>query len=582
MADYARGALLLDEEVARERGVILAEKRARESAGYRVRVAETSFAFRGTRYPKRMVIGDEQVLKNADQELLRSYYDAWYRPENMILVVVGDADPRLVQRLINKYFAGLSAAGPEPNCPQFGNLAIQGVAPFYYYDPELGRTEVSVETFWDVIPENDSRGLQRRELLQFIGTEIMGYRLEKLLESADLPFSKARYSAGNIINRIGYGSLSAQTDGDSWQESVTLLVKTLRQALRYGFLEQEIDRAKAEILAALDERILTEKTINSRRIASNIIRHLNSNRVYQTPEQEKALYGSILDEISLEDVNGQFARVWNHDNRLISVTGDAKTAKDPEGVIERVYRKALAIDVLPPNDHKNAVFPYLHPPPFTGPLPVASLVKDVDVERLVFPHGLRVNLKKTEFTENTFLFSATFGKGALEEKAPGMAMLAEAVINGSGSSRYRQSEIDALVTGSSVEMSFKAGDAYFSWRGAGLVKDFDLFGQLLYMRLFDIGFRETVFARVKENYALQYQKISREVEGAVPLYIQPFLANYNYHFGLPPWRDLEAVSFEDLAAWAKSSIQPADLEISIVGDFNREDVIALLAKYFGE
>lgn len=51
LGDYARGALLLESEVERERGVILAEKTARDSAGYRAHLKKTSFLLDGTLIP---------------------------------------------------------------------------------------------------------------------------------------------------------------------------------------------------------------------------------------------------------------------------------------------------------------------------------------------------------------------------------------------------------------------------------------------------------------------------------------------------------------------------------------------------
>ncbi len=136
MADYARGALLLDTEIDRERGVIFAEKRGRDSAGYRTRVAKTDFIFRGTKYPERMPIGTEKTLAEADHDRLKAYYDAWYRPDNMILVVVGDMNPQLTKRLVEKHFAGLTTDGPRPECPDFGRLSHQGTETFYHYEPE--------------------------------------------------------------------------------------------------------------------------------------------------------------------------------------------------------------------------------------------------------------------------------------------------------------------------------------------------------------------------------------------------------------------------------------------------------------
>lgn len=49
MSDYARGALLTEKEVERERGVILAEKRTRDSAEYRIYEGSSEFVFAAPR-----------------------------------------------------------------------------------------------------------------------------------------------------------------------------------------------------------------------------------------------------------------------------------------------------------------------------------------------------------------------------------------------------------------------------------------------------------------------------------------------------------------------------------------------------
>ncbi|MCI5143457.1 MAG: insulinase family protein, partial [Candidatus Electrothrix sp. ATG1] len=92
LADYAGGALLLEKEVDKERGIILAEKRSRDSAYRRVSKKSIEQGLAGTLVAQRDIIGTDEVLKTADSALLRQYYEHWYRPENMILVAAGDTD----------------------------------------------------------------------------------------------------------------------------------------------------------------------------------------------------------------------------------------------------------------------------------------------------------------------------------------------------------------------------------------------------------------------------------------------------------------------------------------------------------
>ncbi len=581
IADYARRAKLQDDQINKERGVILAEKRARDSASYRTQVASMEFAFRGTRLAERMVIGLETTLQLADRTSLKTFYDSWYRPENMILIVVGDMDPQMANELVEKHFSQLSPTGSTPECPTFGRLMREGAEAFYHYEPDLGKTNVSIESFWDLQLQGDSLQLETEEVTRSMGSMIMGYRLQRLQEEKNAPFSRVVYNSGDIVERIGFGSISAQTDSGKWQESLVLIDRTLRQAIEYGFTDQEVARAKKEILADLDARVLTAKSEDSRKIAQKILRALKSNRVYQSAEQEKNLYEPVIEQISTPQVNHEFQTVWKHGNRLVSITGDAQLGDNGPLLITDHYRRTTQENIEGPPRQQSDSFPYLQVFPTPESPPERFYYKDIDVEKLVYANGLIVNLKKTAFQKNSVQMIANYGTGAQSEPAPGLAMLAQDTINISGSGKLPQSSIDALVAGSSVELQFHVGENAFTWGGSALGKDFELLVQMLHTLLFDQGFRKIQFANVMKKIEMMYQKISHEIDGAMILEVQPFLASGNQHFGLPAWKDIEELDFSVVEKWARSFSQPKDLEISIVGDFNGDEVRTLLDKYFG-
>jgi zinc protease len=581
MADYARRAKLDDEQINNERGVILAEKRSRDSASYRTQVAGMEFAFRGTRLAERMVIGLDGILQRADRTTLKTFYDAWYRPENMVLIVVGDMDPKTAEQLVEKHFSKLSSLGIKPECPGFGKLAHKGIETFYYFEPELGKTHVSIESLWDLPLVNDSLQLETDEIIRSMGRMIMGYRLQRLQEEKDAPFTRASYSSGDILERIGHGTISAQTESGKWHDSLDFLDRTLRQAIQNGFSDQEVARSKKEILADLDAGALTAKSEDSRKIANKILRHLASNRVYQSAEQEKILYGPIVEGVTTDQVNEKFRAVWNHDSRLVSVTGDARLGDNGQQIIADYYRRTVQQQVAGPLSGQKDLFPYLPGSPSLDSIPQRNSFKEIDVERLVFANGLIVNLKKTDYQKNSVQVMASFGAGKQSEAAPGMALLAEDTINISGSGKLPQSAIDALVAGSSVDLRFHIGEAAFTWTGTALVKDLELLVQLLQTMLYDQGFRENQFINVKSKVEMMYKKISREIDGAMVLNVQPFLAGGDPRFGLPPWKDIANLDYSTVEKWVRSFSQPKDLELSVVGDFSSDAVEKVLGKYLG-
>lgn len=579
MSDYAGGALLLEKEIESERGVILAEKRTRDSAEYRNQMALNNVALEGTRYPLRLVIGLEKTLVKADRHLLKSYYDQWYRPENMVLVVVGDIDTGKAEQLIQKHFSALKPRSKKPQCPDFGNLSLNETRFFYNYEPEIGKTRVAIQNFWDLPLEDDSLSLEKRELVNIIGSMAVNDRLKILQEFGKIDFSTARYSSGNLEGHIGYNSLSAAVLPSQWSKTLSSLEMILRQVLLEGFTTIEVEKVKKEILAHLDQRALTASSEDSRTIAGDIINHLNTNRVYQSAEEEKEIYGALLKEVSVGDVNEDFRRRWSFPGQLISVTGDVQLPNNGENLIAATYKDSQKEPLEPSGIAEHATFPYLHFPYQKTQTTVKFLINS-DIHRVIFQNGLIVNLRETSFEKNILRLRAEFGKGKQSQPSAGMALLAEEVIERSGSGKLPQSAIDNLMSASSVKLRFNIGEDSFSWAGSSLKRDFEFLCQMLQTRIFDPGVRPSAFTAAKNHLKLRYEELRREIEGAIPFAVQPFLAGYNRQFGLPAWNNIEELDYDTLAAWIHKSVRADDLEISIVGDFDRESVLFVLSKYF--
>lgn len=581
LADYARGALLLDTEIDRERGVIFSEKRSRDSASYRNHVAYSEFAFKGTRYPLRMPIGKESVLKSADHNLLKEYYDRWYRPDNMILVLVGDLVFDDAQKAIITQFSKLQSVGPGQSRSDFGSLKHTGVEAFYGYEPEIGKTNVSIESFWDVTPSVPSKSDEKAEIIRIVGNLILGYRLQRAEETVEQPYAVARYSTGVIARRIGYGSILAVTDSKSWAKTMEKLHRTIEDARLYGFTAKEVERAKKEIHADLEKNVQTESSLHSRVIAERIVDHLVDGDVYMSPVQERALYVPMLDKISIEDINKGFNKIWNNPSRVISVTGDTLLGKDGKTEIKHLYDSMSKTTFEEKKDEKEIIFPYLMPIKGTGATPLIKAYPDLGVTRYVLDNGLVINLKQTDFEQNKVRISANFGRGEQGEERQGVAFIADDVINLSGTKRLRVSDLDSVIAGSSVNLSFRIGRQSSFWAGSTLPEDIDLFVQVLHAMLLDANFEKKAFNKVMRRFQLMYKRLDSDIDGAVLRNVQPFLAGQNIHYGLPSWDILNQITFSDMQLWVKKHLEVNDLEINVVGDFEEERIMSLLQKTFG-
>ena len=90
--------------VERERGVILAEERIRDTPQARVDRAVNSLLLAGQLAPLRRPIGETIVIRNAGVDRLQDFYRANYRPDRATLIVVGDVDPATVEAGIRQRF----------------------------------------------------------------------------------------------------------------------------------------------------------------------------------------------------------------------------------------------------------------------------------------------------------------------------------------------------------------------------------------------------------------------------------------------------------------------------------------------
>lgn len=584
LADYARGALLLDKEVDRERGVILAEKRSRDSAATRVSKRQMQFDFAGTLVAERDPIGTEAVLNAADSRLLRGYYDRWYRPENMIVVVVGDMQPETVAPLLTAAFAPLQGVGAVGDCPDYGRVRESGTDVLVHAEPELGYTGLALTTVFNRAPQADTLAGEIEQLRHFVATHLLAGRLKQLEQRPDSPLAQSGAHAGLFLQRYGYATLTGRAVGSRWHDGLQLLQSTLQQALSDGFTAGELNRGKREVAALLEKAAQTSATRDSRELAEEIIRKLNDEEVVLSPAQELALYGPQLAKMQLAEVNDALRQLWSVPRRLVEVVGAVpqELAAD-QG--EALVRAAVAVDTRnPPKpwvEEQVASFPYLPLPSDQGRVLEQADRPEIGVKRYLLEGGVRLNVKTTDFQANQVLVSVQFGQGKESEPRPGMAMLGQAVSAESGIGRLSSEQLQQALAGSTVELDFKIGPESFSFTGSALSREFEQLVQLLYHRLHDPAFRADAFARSREGLQRMYGQLVNTVEGVQQIQGERFLAGSCPEYGMASWEEVERIDLDQIQSWLAPIFAQAPLEINVVGDIDADTALTLVRRYLG-
>ncbi len=587
MKDYAQGALLLPEEVERERRVILSEKRSRDSVDYRTMVATLKHEFPNARLSKRLPIGDEEDILAAGQASLRLFYDTWYRPDRMTLVLVGDFDIELANSLIRSKMSDIAPRKPPLTDPPFGKINHHGVQGFYHYEPESGATTVSIEVVQQVPAEDDSVSLRRETLYRQMAFKIVQDRLAEKISDPQTPFTDAHINSGRFLNEVLYAEISAECPPESWQASLGYIEKELRQALVHGFNTVELERVEKEIIADLDNSVKEATTRKSGDLARQIIWHLNNRRVMIAPIQEKELLTPFVQKATLSDLHVAFQKAWPASHRLVLLTGNAVVGNDDalSAVKEIVscYSKSGKEVVQKPVEKAAKHFPYLPLPEGNGHIQRNEYIADLGIRQIDFENGVRLNIKKTDYEAGKVRASIAFGNGRFSEPAEkaGIVLQGVDVMNEGGLGTLDKNELAHALAGKEVVARYVAEEDKFAISGAGPSEEQLLLVQLLYAHLVDPAFRKEAHLVVLERAEQQYESLHREIDGEFKLQGPQFLASGDSRFGLPPFDNVKSISLKDIRSWMVALLKHSSIEISVVGDLDEASLISAVRKYFG-
>ena len=583
--DYAKGALLLETEVERERGIILSEMRDRDSVSYRMFKDALAFELPDSLLTRRFPIGKKQVIETADRALIKSFYDKWYRPDNMVLVMVGDFDLGTTQEIIKQRFSDFKPRKMNLSKPiDISWREHKGTKVFYDHEPEAGYTSVTIERLGHVPFEVQSLDRLKKDVIDRMADAVVQNRLSSMVRKQTAGFTSASVYSGRYLQNLSVAAISADCEPGNWQLSLTQLQRTLKQMLTYGATPREVDRIKADMISGLESDVQQASTRKSGVLAREILESVNSQEVFLSPEQRLALLRSFIQGVRLDDINGAFQKNWESSHRLILVGGNVSIDGSPKQVILDTYSRALAQSVEPYKGIQAKAFPYLTQPSSKATiLGKRENVGELGITQVDFSNYLRLNIKQTDFKAGEFQFKVTFGQGQTSTpvQIPGIGFLAQSTIGNSGLGSMDPDQLSDALAGRDVGIGFSVQPNYFALSGSAAPDELELVYQLIYAYLRDPGFRAQGLELAKIRYQQQFDGLMRTPDGLMEIKGDRFLANGDKRFGLPSPKEVNAITLDQIENWLRPVFNSAPIEVSIVGDFDGEKAISLAQFYLG-
>ena len=582
-ADVAGGLTLESKEIDKERGIIFSEKRARDSVGLRTSLAELEFLIPDTRFPQRLPIGTDEVISTADHARFQEFYDTWYRPERMILVLAGDIEPTAVEPLVCELFSPLAARAPAPLEPQLGSVtAPLTVEASLHTEMEAGSTNVALETITPYAFEADTAANRLKYLPRGLALRMLNRRLSILAKKEGAPFVSGIVGVTEQFDTFRNASIEINCRPDQWQAALAVAEQELRRALEHGFQPEELAEAVAEMRNNLDQAVRTASTRHSESLADDIANGLLDRSVTTHPTTEQALFLPALQAITPEVCTAALHATWQEaPGRRIFVAGNVAVPDAPKAIASAYLASSkVALGALPKTTQADFAYTNFGP---AGTIADKKVVEDLDATLIRFQNGVRLNLKPTDFEAGRIRVSVRLGGGTLTlpMDQPGLALLANVAFTAGGLGKHSVDDLQHLLAGKTVGLGFGAQSDAFTFSGATNRADLLLQLQLFYAFITDPGYRTESIRQVHKSAEQLYLSLAHTPDGPLQLEVARLLAGGDPRFGLPPQEVMLSRTLAELKAWLAPQFAHGPLEIAIVGDFDPAASIAAVAQTFG-
>ncbi len=544
LADAMQHTTFDPHELGKELQVVMEEwKRGEDSPTSRA--ATELFRLAYTTHPYgRPVIGYRETIEALNRERVLNFYQRWYRPNNMTLVIVGDIEREAARQEVLRIFAGQPTV-PLPSRPRTPEPPQQGL--------RLSVLDMNVEEFYLYLafplPPATHEDVFALDLLSYILGGGESSRLVQTLQADK-----------ELVNWISAHAYTPQDPG------LFIVAAALEQ--------DKVRPALEEILATL---FRCKPTLVSPAELARARTNLESDFIYrrETVQGQARQLGFFLTVFGDPDYESQYL------DGLAAVT-----RQDLQRVAQRYFSPASLSLVLlgattgatlPTTAEVQTLCERLDTEPTLAPLPLTK--RDGQVSFTVLDNGVRLIVKEHHAVPVMALQAVMLG-GLLFEDEHNLGvnnMLAGLLTR--GSERFSRLELAEAVESLAGSLHGFSGRNSLGLSGSFLTTPridnaLDLFLDTLLHPAFPT---EEVEKRRREILLALKNREDDLAQIAFDLFYETLFATHPYRFSvLGSEESIRALQREQLADYYRVLLNPERLVISVVGDVDTEQVTAHL------
>ncbi len=243
LCDAVRNSVFDEEEIAREREVVLEEiRRSEDTPGHVLSDLCFREAFRVHRYGQ-PILGPASNVARFDRERVHRFFERWYTPDNLMVVAVGDFDADEMAAEVERRFAdakpGRARRVRELEPPREAPAIAILRKPFEGYRVDLA---------WPAAPFRE-RDAIHLDLLAYVLGECESSRLVRSVREEEGLVDRIDAGAFTPFDR-GLFTIGYETDASRLLEATRRVIEETERLRRVAVSDAELHRARVNFLAS--------------------------------------------------------------------------------------------------------------------------------------------------------------------------------------------------------------------------------------------------------------------------------------------------------------------------------------------
>jgi len=585
MRDWAQEATLDPAEIESERGVVLEEERLGKGANDRISRQTFPILLNHARYADRMPIGTDKILTTFKPEVIKRYYHDWYRPDLQAIIIVGDINVNEAEKLVKAKFADLKNPVNERSRTRY-TIPLTGKSQFIIVsDKEQANTTLEVvmkHPAPELKTEQDYLTAIQRDLLN----NLIDVRTKTQLSTEVNPaFTGVSIGISSLLNNIDMFGFTVDVKEGQLQKGFDQTWRVLENIKRYGFTQDELDRAKQNYLRNLQNAVNEQGKTPSVSYVKEYQHLFLSGEASPGIDWEYKFATEQTSNITLTTITKLMNNYLQSEDVDIILTAPEKDKNAlPDSATVAGWIAGISKESIAPYTQNQVIKPVISVLPKPGKVINRREIPEIGVTTLTLNNGVTVILKPTNFKNDQIIYGAFSpgGTSLYDGTDFDAASNAGGIMSLMGVGDLSSVQLDQALTGKLVHSSVSIGIRAENINAATTPQDIETALQLTYLQ----------FTAPRKDELMFSNTIDKAIAGLSTRYNNPIqvfadtinyvMSGYSYRYAPPTEARFRGITLNRVYdIYRERFANASNFTFVFVGNFEINKLQPLLERYLG-